>query len=414
MNPTTMSFLYVAVIFVGAFLSFEIQPLVGKMVTAGFGGSAAIWGVCLLFFQSALLGGYTLTYILARLTARSQSIAYLVVVVSSAACLSLTGPGGWSAGTEGDLARTLLVMLATHLAFPCLILSSISGMMQTWFNQSRLGDPYPLYSLSNIGSLGALLAYPLLIEPALSLTRTISYWRVSYYVLVLLLCVAACDMYKWQRPPAEAAEDVCAQGDEAPGPKVEKAVTTAPAPSISHFAWWILLGAMGTLALVSYTAYLTQDIAPVPLVYVIPLCLYLCSFIITFAGDRYYKRALLTYLSPLLWIIEAGIAAFWVERTHQTLAMTCSLGAVLAFMFGFFLTCQGELYRSRPAAIHLASFYLAIAFGGMLGGVFVNFAAPALFDSYMERYIVGGFIALLWIGVATSKYNHHSIARAAN
>ncbi len=170
---------------------------------------------------------------------------------------------------------------------------------------------------------------------------------------------------------------------------------------------------MGTMALVSYTAYLTQDIAPVPLIYVIPLCLYLCSFIITFAGDRFYKRALLIYISPLLWIVEAGIAAFWVERTHQTVAMTCSLAAVLAFMFGFFLTCQGELYRSRPAAKHLASFYLAIAFAACSEESW-SILPPPCFNTYMERYIVGGFIALLWISVAASSYNRYSIARAAN
>jgi len=438
--------LYAAVILASAFLSFEIQPLVGKMVTAGFGGSAAIWGVCLLFFQSVLLFGYSLTYALASMAPRRQSIAYLLIVLTSAACLNLPGPAGWSADTQGEVAQTLLFVLAQHLAFPCLILSSISGMMQTWFNLSRLGNPYPLYSLSNVGSLGALLAYPLLIEPALSLTHTIACWKASYFFLVLLVCVAACDLFRHNpsaeadcpssketpppEPPPEPQLDLGSPLESVPAPEPqldlkppqERVPAPEPKPLAQpeaepgprDFAWWITLSAMGTLALVSYTAYLTQDIAPVPLIYVIPLCLYLTSFIITFAGDRFYKRAVFIYLTPLLWLVEAGISAFWVERTVLTLAMLWSLVAVLAFMFCFFLTCQGELYRSKPAAKHLASFYLAIAFGGMLGGVFVNFVAPAIFNTYMERYIVGVFIVLLWIMVAAASYNRRKIAIFAN
>ena len=439
MNPATARFLYATVIFVGAFLSFEIQPLVGKIVTAGFGGSAAIWGVCLLFFQSVLLFGYSLTYLLSRLSPPKQSLAYAAIVLVSAACLNLPEPSAWGADTQGGVAITLLTVLASHLAFPCLILSSISGMMQMWFNLSKLGNPYPLYSLSNVGSLGALLAYPLIIEPVFSLTNTISCWRYSYYLLALLVCASALSMYRFKPAsvgflpansnsipevqgqvaaagsggfqPAESKIETADQSIEGSG---ESIAHPEQSPSWKDYAWWILLSSIGTLALVSYTAYLTQDVAPVPLIYVIPLCLYLLSFIITFAGEQFYKRALMIYITPLLWIAEAGVSSLWVDKTHETLAMNWSVIAVLTFMFSFFFTCQGELYRSKPPAKYLASFYLAIAFGGTLGGIFVNLGAPAIFNTYVERYLVGAFIALLWISVTSTSFHKHKWDKIAN
>jgi hypothetical protein len=381
----------------GAFLSFEIQPLAGKIVTASFGGSAAIWGVCLLFFQAALLGGYLLTFLLTRTRPVFQSVAYALMALLAAVFLNLPAPGQWGLETQGVPVRDLLFVLSCHLALPCLLLSSISGMIQTWFNLARLGNPYLLYSLSNAGSLAALLAYPLVIEPSSSLTDSIAIWRLAYLLLSCLILAAAGYMFRArpaQESPPEVAAAVAPAGQGAGG--------------LPAYLSWIALSALGTLTLVSYTAYLTQDIAPVPLIYVIPLCLYLVSFIIAFAGERFYPGRILIYLTPLLWLIEAAVSVLWVDRTHETSSMLWSIMAVLAFMFSFFLTCQGELYAMRPPARHLAAYYLAIAAGGTLGGVIVNFAAPALFNTYMERYIVGAFAVVACAYVACSRYRLRS------
>lgn len=374
---------FASTILLGAGLLFLIQPLVGKIVTAQFGGSAAIWCVCLLFFQMALLLGYLTTYVLTRLPIAAQAIAYGIVWIVSLLFLSLPPPQSWYLNVSNDPVLSLLWLLSLYLSLPCLLLSSVSGLLQSWYAHDSQNDPYPLYSLSNIGSLSALLLYPLLIERVIGVAQSLMIWKIGY-MIVAALAVSTSILILRRRLNSVPA---------APQPALPVAV--AP-PTLQSIISWFGLSALGCMVLLVYTTYITQDIAPVPLLWVIPLALYLLTFIICFADERNYNPRVYLYVGPTLWLLEPFLHEFILAD------MLC----VLSMIFCFCMVTMGELYRRRPSPAHLPIFYLAIAGGGVLGSLFVNLAAPSLFDQYTERYIV--IVAMLIICLRASFATKHS------
>lgn len=212
---------YGVTIFLGAFLMFQIQPLVGKVVTAQFGGVAAIWCVCLMFFQVALLAGYLLTFAITKLPVKLQCFVYCLLMAASVVSLNVPPASAWSATAGMHPVENLLTLLTVHLALPCTLLATISGLMQSFYENQKLGDPYPLYGLSNVGSMAALLLYPVVVEPLLGVDRALSFWNVGYITLVGAAIVSTVLMFR----NAGARVDTSEQLD---------AVT---APDSADYAW---------------------------------------------------------------------------------------------------------------------------------------------------------------------------------
>lgn len=375
---------FIGSVFLAAFLGFEIQPLVGKIVTPKFGGGVHVWSICLLFFQTALLGGYLLTFFLSRLPGNVQSIAYGALFLISAIGSQIAPAAAWMPSDWSSPELTLLQMLVKHLVVPSVLIFSVSGMIQIWFDAMRLGNPYPLYSVSNIGSLSALLAYPISIEPNFSLTATLQFWRIGY--ILLAGCVAIAALVRWSSGKHSSAATVSVNDDSVP---------STPPPTTLKYGWWILLSALSSMCLVSYTALLTQNIAPVPLLFILPLALFLISFILCFSDRSPYRRKLFAYVTPLVWIMQSPVHLMhFLPNADAGAMMAYNISVILLFVFCFSMLCQGELSTSKPDPKYLPAFYLAIAFGGCLGSGFVNFIAPAIFNVYAEPFLIGIFLLL--------------------
>lgn len=372
-NKSSMSFVSTAsmysfsvAVFVGAYTLFQIQPLIGKIVTAQFGGASAIWCVCLLFFQIALLGGYTLTYLLHKLPLKIQCASFALIALVSALLLKIPGAASWTAMTENPI-FDLLRLLTIHLGVPCLLMSATSGLMQSWYARKYGADPYHLYSISNLGSMSALLLYPLVVEPNFGVNSTIHNWYVIYVLLTVLITLSALVTCTGS---SQAAPDAL---PETPS----TAVSTLRKPTFQSFSKWVFLSALGSAILLTYTVYLTQDVAPVPLLWVLPLCVYLLTFIICFAKKGPPDTTRYLYLAPLLWLVDPFV--------HNWLPVDVS--CVLGFIFCACMALHGEIVRSKPDAAFLPTYYLAIALGGVVGSLFINLAAPMMFNFYAEREI---------------------------
>jgi hypothetical protein len=319
-----------------------------------------------------------------------QAIAYCIIWAVSLALLNLPPPGSWYLNISNDPVLSLLCLLSLHLALPCLLLSSVSGLLQLWYAEDLLGNPYPLYSLSNIGSMSALLLYPLFVERLMGISQSLMVWKTGYMLVAGLALLSSFLILRSRlgrtdrkrprtdaAPPDTTAPDTVPANAVPPGTALMEPESSSP-PSVSSFVAWFGLSALGCMILLVYTTYITQDIAPVPLLWVIPLCLYLLSFILCFADERHLNQRLYLYTGPTLWLLEPFL------HDYALADLLC----VLAMLFCFCMVTMGELATRKPFPRYLPTFYLAIAGGGVLGGSFVNLAAPMLFDHYAERYIV--------------------------
>lgn len=528
---------------------FALEPLTGKIVTPRFGGTAAVWSTCLFFYQFAVLCGYALTYFLSRLSFKKYISIYAVIVLVSLLWMRLPVPEQWRPAGKGDPVWELLCLLVLNVGVPSVLLSSVSGTMQVWYRNMNLGNPYPLYSVSNVGSLGALLAYPLLIEPGLTVGETLWWWGGGYFVLVAGLLSSAWiardtfisspqetddradsqsvgadadstasaavsattksivsgtgkerrsdqgerkgDALATEDTKTIAADDYAAaaegqaqaltnttEGDiqvptdnvsppeqankasggiaanataipstfklgkkekrktrkeqailkavpeasavEASEPNPEEKIVDEVAQPIapvtkenphrserlarfkaeqnappetakpSRFGRqkqvliWIVLSMLGSLVLLTHTAYITSDIAPVPLLWIAPLAIYLITFILVFASSIFYRPMLFIYLWPILTIVEMFIGDHY---------LAARIGINLLNVFLLCMICHGELALAKPPAKDLALYWLCTSVGGVLGGLLVSVAAPLVFDFYLERQLT--FICMI-------------------
>jgi SAM-dependent methyltransferase len=268
----------------------------------------------------------------------------------------------WAPQDVNSPVTSLLWALFTYLAIPCVLLSTVSTIMQNWFAIAKLGNPYSLYSISNIGSMGALILYPLAIEPYSTVSGTLQAWTVGYWVLVALAALSTGVMIRYVKAGGETS-----QPDE-------------PLESIpkSRLAVWVALSATGSVLLLTFTNHLTHDIAPVPFLWVIPLCLYLLTFILCFSGKPLYHSATYIYLS------QAVVLAAFIHARVGNFNPGVDIGLNLLSLFLFCMICHGELYRMRPQPRQLSLFYLMLAVGGALGGILVNLVAPVIFNNFYE------------------------------
>jgi len=356
--------LYAATIFLSAFLLFQVQPIIAKIILPWFGGSSAVWSTCMLFFQLALLAGYLYAHWLYRkLGGRKASIVHIVLLAGSLATLPILPSTAWKTGAVENPSLRILALLTVTIGLPYFLLSSTSPLLQAWYARSRKSAmPYRLFALSNFASMLALLTYPFLVEPNLTSRAQAYVWSSAYAVFVVV-----CGLVAFAN---RASSGLAAAGSHLP------ASTAGWRPRLA----WISYAACASILLLSVTTYLTQDVAAIPFLWILPLSAYLLSFILCFDSPRYYRRAV---FFPLL---AAGLAFLIYRLWHfgSKLAVAPSIAILCACLFVFCMVCHGELVRRRPDASQLTSFYVSVSLGGALGGLFVGLLAPNLFNSYYE------------------------------
>ncbi len=373
-----------------------MQPIIAKQILPWFGGSAAVWTTCLVFFQSVLLAGYAYADWTTRLGPRRQAMLHVALLVISLACLPILASSGWKPqGDEQPILRILLLLGAT-IGLPYFLLSTTTPLLQAWYwRRFRTVVPYRLFALSNLASLLALLGFPVLLEPAFDL-KTLG-WAWSFlFAAFALLCAGTA----W----------LSMNGFD---PEARSSVEGAPGVAVKTQLRWLALAAMGSVMLLAVTNHVTQNISSVPFLWVLPLALYLVSFILAFDHPRWYIRpafvAALVVLVPLM--------------AYAIPSLDLRLAAPLYFvgLFAACMVCHGELARLKPDPVHLTRFYLMISLGGAAGAVLVAIVAPLVLAGYFELGIaliaLGAVIILIrklrWLGVAVTVASAVFVVRGA-
>src|SRR5216683_6130269 len=373
---------YTSAIFVSALLLFSVQPLFTKMVLPRLGGSPAVWSVAMVFFQSLLLGGYAYAHYLMQLRNRIiPVIVHLVLLVIALLTLPLSIASGWGEPPTSGYAFWLLGLFAVSIGLPFFALAANNPLLQAWF--VRTGhpngpDPYFLYASSNIGSFLALLSYPVLLEPMFTLRTQNLIWTCGYGLLILL--IAGCGALLL-RSPVNAAVDMLAEDTDAP-----------PPPWILR-AHWVFLAAVPSGLLIAVTAHISTDVAAAPLLWVLPLSVYLLTWVLVFQGRPLLPHRWMLKLQPLA---IAGVIILLAGGDEANLFVL--LGGHLLCFFVIAMACHGELARTRPPAPRLTGFYLALSFGGMVGGLFAGLIAPFSFSWIAEYPILVALAALCRAG----------------
>ncbi len=369
---------YTAAIFVSALLLFSVQPLFTKMVLPRLGGSPAVWSVAMVFFQSLLLAGYAYAHYLMRLRSRMIPVAvHLALLAVALATLPLSIAGGWGEPPTSGYAIWLLGLFAVSIGLPFFALAANNPLLQAWFVRSghpNGPDPYFLYASSNIGSFLALLSYPVLLEPMFTLRTQNLIWTGGYGLLIVL--IAACGVLLLRSPMSAAVDTLATDSD-------------APAPAWSLRARWIFLAAVPSGLLIAVTAHISTDVAAAPLLWVLPLSLYLLTWVLVFQSRPLLPHRWMLMIQP---VAIAGIIVLLAVGGEQNLLLT--LGGHQLCFFVIAMACHGELARTRPAAKHLTGFYVALSFGGMVGGLFAGLIAPYAFSWVAEYPILLALAAL--------------------
>ncbi|HET7319945.1 MAG TPA: fused MFS/spermidine synthase [Nitrospirota bacterium] len=364
-------FIFAFTIFLSAFLLFQIQPMIAKMILPWFGGSASVWITSMLFFQTALLFGYLYAHWSVRkLKPWVQAAVHSGLLFVSLFLLPAQPSPAWKPTGHEDPILRILGLLTVSIGLPYFLLSTTSPLIQAWYARTyKTSLPYKLFGLSNLASLLGLLAYPVLIEPNVTLRLQSLGWSTAFAVFVALGIAAA---FLSRRDDADAAYKAEGPPDAAGGDHVP--------PRLREQLLWVLLAACASTLLLSITNHLTQNIASIPFLWVLPLSLYLLTFILAFDFERAYNRKVFSWLMTIALAAMAYGLVQWNSRTNLKLVIPTFLsGLFLVCMF-----CHGELVRRKPAPRHLTSFYLMISIGGALGGLLVGLAAPRVLPAYFE------------------------------
>ena len=377
--------LHAATIFVSAFLLFLIQPVLAKQILPWFGGAAIVWTTCMVFFQLVLLLGYAYAHGLARLKPRTQMAIHVALLAASLAFLPITPDAAWKPNGGENPVTGILALLFATVGLPYFLLSSTSPLVQSWFARAFPGSsPYRLFALSNFASMSALLGYPFLIEPWYRNAEQSLYWSAGF-ALFVLLCVALAWRSRSLAPLTVEGGQTAATSDEA-------------RPSGRAIAFWLLLAAMGSVTLLAVANHLTQNISSIPLLWVVPLALYLLTFILCFEGRAWYRRD--AYLGLLMWVL-CMMAWFLADKSLQ-FELLWHIGVFCLGLFVVCMFCHGELALRRPGPRYLTLFYLVVSLGGVIGGILVGIVAPVMLPGYLELEI-----ALVMISAIAMFTNFH-------
>ena len=378
--------LYACTIFTSAFLLFLVQPVIAKQILPWFGGSAAVWTTCLVFFQVALLAGYTYSDLTTRkLKPRVQVMLHLALLTASLAVLPIVADAEWKPAGDEDPGVRILGLLFATIGLPYFLLATTGPLVQAWFARTfPSGTVYRLFALSNLASMLALISYPFAFEPWVT-TATQAYGWTTGYVLFAVLCGASA-LYSLRAGAraagAGSAATPAARADPTP-------------PSRLDLGLWLALSAMGSWLLLAITNHITQNIASIPFLWLAPLTLYLLTFILCFESDGWYQRSLL--LGPLAVIL--GFCAWGLQTSDVTLEIKIAIPLYLTGLFTCCMFFHGELAKMRPAPRYLTLFYLMVSLGGALGGMFVGLVAPRIFPAYYELGL--GFVLTALLAAIT-------------
>jgi len=372
---------YVVTIFLGAFLLFQVQPMIGKFILPWFGGSPAVWTTCMLFFQVLLLAGYAYAHVNRRLSTRARARAHVGLLVASLATLPVIPSAAlWKPTGSEYPTWHILLLLAAVVGAPYFLLSTTSPLLQDWFARTHVGrSPYRLYALSNLGSLLALVSYPFLVEPHLPLRMQAYAWSAVYAAFVASCTWCA---YRVVRRESGGVATFLPENRKGVRPQASP-VSAGEPPRAGVVALWLLLAACGSLVLLSTTNQLCQEVAVVPFLWIVPLALYLLTFVIAFDNPRWYVRNLFTLMILFLLVWTAAVTMFLGVRVH----LPAQIAVYSATLFACCMLCHGELARLKPSPRHLTLFYLMVAAGGALGGLFVVLVATHLFRGYWEYHL---------------------------
>ncbi len=385
-------FIFAISVFLSAFLLFQVQPMIGKFILPWFGGSPAVWTTAMLFFQILLTGGYAYAYwLIGRVKSERQSLIHSLLSLGAMGVLAvlaftwtspITPPASLRPQDVSSPILDIFVLLLISVGLPYFVLAANGPLMQAWFSRIYPQGSYArLYSLSNVGSLLGLLAYPTLIEPNLTLRAQGWMWSIGFLIFGLLIVFIAAQNRRAFAPLPSS------QPEPASDP-------SAVRPSRALLTLWIVLSATASLLLLSITNQISQEVAVIPFLWILPLTLYLLTFILAFSGEGGYHRKLYLALFAL-----ALVMLFYALLNLERVNIYFQIVAYCLLMFSACMLCHGELYRLRPAPQYLTSFYLMVSVGGALGGLFVSLIAPFIFTGYWEFVVALAMALALWLTV---------------
>jgi hypothetical protein len=362
--------LYATTIFCSAFLLFLVQPIIAKQILPWFGGSATVWTTCLVFFQTTLLVGYAYSdAVVRRLSARGQALLHTMLLAASCALLPIIPDAHWKPlGTENP-SLLILGLLSATIGLPYFLLSTTSPLVQAWFARNFPGrSPYRMFALSNLASMLALVGYPFVLEPRVA-TRTQSYgWSAAYVAFALLTAASAWFSLRSPRPALATAAPV------------SDGIGTEPPPAMGRQLLWATLAATGSFLLLAVSNHICQNIASIPLLWILPLTIYLLTFILCFDSTRWYRREIFIPMGAA----GLGVMAYTLADRDLVLMLELHIGVFSAGLFLACMFCHGELARLKPAPRYLTRFYLMVSLGGAIGSALVGLVAPIVLPAYFE------------------------------
>jgi hypothetical protein len=365
--PTALRFapaLFTATIFLSALLLFLVQPMFAKMVLPRLGGAPQVWSVAMVFFQAALLAGYAYAHLLVRhLSPGRGALIHLAVLAAAATCLPIAIAQGFGVPPTSGITIWLIGLFAVSIGLPFAALSASAPLLQSWFGVTGHRNPYVLYAASNLGSFAALIAYPLVIEPLLPLKQQSQLWSTGFMILSIGLAAASLLAV---RQPAMPAADLDAE----------------PVSGRDRLTW-LALAAIPAGLVIAATSYITTDVAAAPLLWVVPLALYLLTFVAVFRDRPWFTHEAVTRFAPVV-VAPLSITLLGGGKLYWILMILLNLAAMSLLA----LLCHGELYRRRPAPARLTEFYLWCSLGGVLGGIFAALVAPYVFNHIYEYPIL--------------------------
>jgi hypothetical protein len=374
-------------LFLSAALLFVAEPMMGKLILPRLGGTPAVWNTCVMFFQFELLLGYVYAHVSARrLAIKTQVLVQMGVLALGLVSLPIALHGDTTSGSDHPI-LTVLWLLTRSVGLPLLAIAASAPLLQKWLSVTRdpaARDPFFLYAASNLGSLCALLAYPFLIEPGLPLTNQRWSWSLAY--LGLLLLTATCG---WGAVRAQRKADATSGEAEHRERTAGTALESDAAPKWKSRTLWLALAFVPSSLMLSATTYISTDIAAVPLLWVVPLALYLLTYVLAFARRQIISLKWMGRLLPIVLVL-----ATYSLLAGDAVSLWRAVAAPLAALFVSALVCHGRLAQTRPGAHHLTEYYLWISVGGLLGGVFNTLIAPLVFTWTFE-YPIGLLLAAL-------------------
>lgn len=384
MNNRLLAALYAAVIFISAFLLFQVQPLIGKCILPWFGGSPAVWTTCMLMFQILLFGGYVYAHLLSHyFSPKKQAIIHATLILLAIATLPIAPDVEWKPVDSQAPAVRIMLLLLVCIGLPYFLLSSTSPLIQSWFSRTNPGQsPYRLYSLSNVGSLLALISYPFVFEPALSTTSQSWLWSIGFVGFALVCGISGWLMVKQTSVTSDfgkQANSVATSASESGHGQSNQ--TCKDRPTAKDQLMWFGLAATATILLLATTNQVCLDVAVVPFLWVLPLALYLITFILCFDSKRWYHRKLFASLVLVCLFFE-----FYFAARGAKVSIILQIVIYFSAMFCSCMVCHGELAAMKPHPKYLTGYFLVASAGGAAGGLFVALIAPLLFVNYSELH----------------------------